>query len=429
MKYVFRNPETFILTRGNESIDVEELYNKMSELEILIPFIEYIEESYLLEHPELRYICFEAIESGTFEFSEDGLYYSTDNCNTWSSLPSETPTPTVNTGEKIYFKGELTPAATVGIGTFSATGQFNAIGNTLSLLFGDNAYKQTSLSGKNNAFRRLFKGCTTLINAGGLKLNATTLSARCYTEMFQECGNLLTVPKLPATTLSNYCYNYMFEGCTSITMPPELPATTLGNGCYGSMFSGCTSLTEAPELPATSLTNSCYSGMFIGCTSITEAPELQSRALATSCYANMFSGCTGLTTPPRLPARTIAASCYQAMFEGCSNLTNVPVLHATELFDYCYAMMFKDCASITTAPFLGALTLAEGCYSNMFNGCTNLNYVKAMFTTTPGLMYTSQWLSDVSPSGTFVKNSAAEWESAGDATTIPAGWTVITESV
>jgi hypothetical protein len=43
----------------------------------------------------------------------------------------------------------------------------------------------------------------------------------------------------------------------------------------------------------------------------------------------------------------------------------------------------------------------------MFSGCDNLNYVKAMFTTTPGSNYTSSWLYGVSANGTFVKNSAA----------------------
>lgn len=69
--------------------------------------------------------------------------------------------------------------------------------------------------------------------------------------------------------------------------------------------------------------------------------------------------------------------------------------------------MFDGCTSLTTAPELPATTLAASCYSFMFKNCTNLNYIKAMFTTTPSTGYTNSWVSGVSATGTFVKNSAA----------------------
>ena len=92
--------------------------------------------------------------------------------------------------------------------------------------------------------------------------------------------------------------------------------------------------------------------------------------------------------------------------------------------------MFSSCSSLTQAPVLPATVLAPYCYFHMFSGCSKLNYVKAMFTTDPSdltnLMnaYVIDWLSDVSSTGTFVKNSAATWtnEQAG----IPTGWTVET---
>ena len=63
----------------------------------------------------------------------------------------------------------------------------------------------------------------------------------------------------------------------------------------------------------------------------------------------------------------------------------------------------------------------------MFSGCTSLNYIKAMFTTTPGAGYTSNWVSGVAASGTFVKNSAAGWDVSGS-DGIPNNWTVETVS-
>lgn len=45
-----------------------------------------------------------------------------------------------------------------------------------------------------------------------------------------------------------------------------------------------------------------------------------------------------------------------------------------------------------------------------------------MFTTTPSTSYTRDWVYGVSSSGTFVKNSAAEWNVNGT-NGIPNGWT------
>ena len=87
--------------------------------------------------------------------------------------------------------------------------------------------------------------------------------------------------------------------------------------------------------------------------------------------------------------------------------------------------MFRGCTSLTTAPELPATTLTSWCYSYMFLGCTNLNYIKAMFTTTPSTTYTNGWVSGVAAAGTFVKNSAAQGDVSGN-NGIPQGWTVET---
>ena len=137
----------------------------------------------------------------------------------------------------------------------------------------------------------------------------------------------------------------------------------------------------------------------------------------------MFSGCTSLTTAPALPATALASYCYQYMFQGCTSLVNAPALPATTLGNYCYSYMFQGCTSLVNAPALPATTLASYCYKYMFQGCTSLNYIKAMFTTTPTGTYTDHWVDGVSPTGTFVKNSAATWDVTG-INGVPEGWTV-----
>jgi hypothetical protein len=87
--------------------------------------------------------------------------------------------------------------------------------------------------------------------------------------------------------------------------------------------------------------------------------------------------------------------------------------------------MFSGCTSLTTAPQLPATTLATYCYYGMFRNCSKLNYIKALFTTTPSSSYTPSWVSGVASSGTFVKNKNATWNVTGS-NGIPSGWTVQT---
>jgi hypothetical protein len=169
--------------------------------------------------------------------------------------------------------------------------------------------------------------------------------------------------------------------------------------------------------------------MFHGCTSLTTAPELPAITLADNCYNHMFDSCTSLTTAPALPATTLAHYCYRHMFNGCTSLTTAPALPATTLEYSCYSYMFAGCTSLIKAPELPATTIqyASYCYNGMFQNCSKLNYIKAMFTTTPSTNYTSDWVSGVSATGTFVKNSAATWNVTG-VNGVPTGWTVETAS-
>ena len=268
----------------------------------------------------------------------------------------------------------------------------------------------------------MFQGCTSLVNAP--VLSATTLAVGCYQNMFYGCTSLTTAPVLPATTLVYGCYSSMFSYCSSLTTAPELPATTLADECYSYIFYGCTSLVTAPSvLPATTLASSCYSSMFEGCTSLTTAPALSATTLAHSCYSYMFQNCTSLVTPPTLFATTLADNCYSYMFYGCTSLVNAPSLPSTALADNCYSGMFKNCTSLTTAPTLPATILANSCYSYMFQNCSSLNYIKALFIATPSDTYTEDWVYGVAESGTFVKNSAAQWNVTSN-NGIPSGWTV-----
>ena len=118
-------------------------------------------------------------------------------------------------------------------------------------------------------------------------------------------------------------------------------------------------------------------------------------------------------------------SCFSYLFSENQGLISVDsdFLPATTLSDSCYDEMFYNCTNLTTAPTLPATTLVPGCYYGMYRQCNSLNYIKALFTTTPGSSYTWLWVSGVSPTGTFIKNPDATWDVVGSEG-VPSGWTV-----
>lgn len=202
------------------------------------------------------YFYIEALENGmTASLSREGLSYSIDECQTWTSLGTSA-SPSLNAGDKIYFKGSMTPLD-AGIGTFSVTKQCNVGGNIMSLLFADDFVGQDDLTGYNYAFFSLFEGETNLISAENLILPATTLAKYCYYYMFYGCSGLTTAPELPATTLTDSCYEQMFRTCTSLRTAPELPATTLARRCYNYMFGNCSRLNYIKMLATNISASNC----------------------------------------------------------------------------------------------------------------------------------------------------------------------------
>ena len=277
--------------------------------ELLKPYVAYIEDADRIDWNSkeivdytTEYLTFNILSAGTINWtaSNTAITKTIDyklNDGGWVSITSNTgssaPTITVNSGDKIQFRGNNKQYATnsSNYNSFSgSTALFEAEGNIMSLIYGDD-FKNNSTIRSDNTFNGLFKGCTNLVSAENLVLPATTLIYNCYQSMFQGCTSLTTAPELPATTLADKCYYSMFEGCTSlITAPKELPATKLVNFCYYDMFYGCTSLTTAPELPATTLATQCYKYMFYRCTNLNYIKCLATDISASYCTYNWVSG-------------------------------------------------------------------------------------------------------------------------------------------
>ena len=343
-------------------------------------------------------------------YSNAGFIYSLDGGMSWHPVSSETIC-TLNAGESVMIRNTSPITESFACpynGLFSPNmKRFNVSGNIMSLLTED--YKKfNSLHYVDeeedldfyfdNILQAVFKG-TNVVDASNLILPATELSYNCYWNMFRDCTQLESAPKLPATILAANCYQGMFQGCTSLKECPELPATLLPSYCYNLMFLGCTSLAATPEFPDFELM---------------EDNESQLEA--------MFEGCTGIVSGPVLSCDTLTTYCYRWMFNGCTNMVNPPILKATNLAYGCYERMFESCTSLVNAPELPATVLPEMCYAYMFLNCSNLSYIK-IYAINRESNSLDSWVSGVAPTGVFVKQHGVTYP-IDSIDGVPIGWTI-----
>ena len=189
-----------------------------------------------------NYLTIVALEDGlTASLSVNDVEYCIDGNGNWSTLTAGTKSPAINTGQTLSFRGNLTPASYEGVGTFKISKSCDLTGNCNSILFGDDAVNNNSLSGKDYAFNYLFENCTTIRNVSTNFLPATTLADNCYTYMFEGCISLTTAPELPATILKFECYCYMFYGCSKLNYIKAMFTTTPENDYTDSWVSGVAS--------------------------------------------------------------------------------------------------------------------------------------------------------------------------------------------
>lgn len=208
----------------------------------------------------MDYLTFQILENGVIPWKANTttktIEYSL-NAGPWTSITSTAGGVMINVsqGDTIRFRGNNATYCNAnkeqysgfGLGQSGANGDyvsnaasFNAEGNVMSLIYGDNFINQTSFPSGTYNLCSLFKKAK-VISAENLILPATTLTQYCYRAMFSWATYLTKAPELPATTLALGCYWYMFESC-AITEAPELLAETLVQECYGSMFTACSSL-------------------------------------------------------------------------------------------------------------------------------------------------------------------------------------------
>lgn len=219
------------------------------------------------------YLTFKVLTSGDIMWKSTGstasrtIEYSI-NDGAWTSIASTTGGTAIPVvaGDSVRFRGSNT-AYSADRAIFSAfsggTATYNAEGNVMSLLYGDNFAGQTSLPAS-WALANVFN-TSKIVSAENLVLPATAMTSCGYRAMFAHCTGMTQAPELPATVLATSAYTYMFQECVSMETAPDLLAPTLANYCYTGMFDACSHLNYikcmATSITATNATSTWVSGV------------------------------------------------------------------------------------------------------------------------------------------------------------------------
>ncbi len=205
----------------------------------------------------------------TIEFNGEIGTITVANAVSWSEdkktwIEIEADSTITPTSKRVYFKniGSTWCSSNPDVNVWSAipaaisvSTSFKALGNVMSLLYGDDFIGKTEFPDKAEAtFCGLFSGDTTITDASNLILPAKVLRNKSYARMFDACKALVYPPALSATTsITQHSCRLMFKGCSSLLTAPTFPATYVNAFGYAQMFYGCNKLTGIIELPATSL--------------------------------------------------------------------------------------------------------------------------------------------------------------------------------
>lgn len=376
-----------------------------------------------------KYLTLDVISGGTFyTYASSGVNfeYSMDGGNTWTEIPNQQTTISVNKDDKVLFKGvngDEVYASGLTHGYFMRiwgdTAVYNVYGNILSVIYGDDFGDYRTIT-CGYPFREMFS-ISRVVDASGLIL-PDNLTEGCYMDMFGGASRLIAAPELPSVEIApDNCYQQMFQG-TALVTAPEIKQKTIGYRSMNGMFAMCSELTVAPELYIEDAGEYSMSALFSGASISSVTITLADEYPAQWAYAGMFIDCSLLTNTPTILAKTVSNNCFQDMFELCTSLVNPPDLSSvTSVRQYGMSGMFDRCTSLVSSPDLLATATYSGCYRWMFNGCSSLNYVKCTMS-----YYNSErtymWMNGVPATGTFVKKSGVTWESGESG--VPSGWTV-----
>lgn len=362
---------------------------------------------------KIDYLSFTAIEDSSVGTKITGtispapnVEYSRDK-NSWSDLTANTVSLTA--GETIYVRGNNPNSLSISNAnyfSFTMTGNISAGGSVATLI----QQKDNSVVPAERYFTGLFRGCSALKNVDNLKLAKADNMTGCYAYCFMLTG-LTTVPDdfIENCGMAVSMFNSCFRECLSLTKAPRLPEPPIP---------------ILPQIPA-----ECYANMFNRCTALTDVSniDLSELELDTSSCLQMFYNCSSLTKAARMVRTTFIDGSQNNLFamyanSGVSDVSGINFGNIV-LTKGCMEQMFSNCKSLVTSPALSSRTLAERCYWHLYTGCNALNYIKCTATDISATDCTTDWVTGVANTGTFVKTANMENWTTGTSG-IPVGWTV-----
>ena len=237
-----------IAIQENQGITSREISGTYTFHGINIPY-SLIQEGIENVPYEQQYLTFDVQTGGTIIWvAQSGvtrtISYSKNNGVSWTNVTStlEGAEIEVSAGDKLLIKGsndQYSVNKDAGSSFSGGTARYNAEGNIMSLIGGDNFSGLTTFNGKAWVFHNLFK-CSGVVSAENLILPVKNLTECCYRAMFVGASAneriLIKAPKIiPAETMAVSACCYMFQ-YTRIATSPELPCSTLANYCYYRMF-------------------------------------------------------------------------------------------------------------------------------------------------------------------------------------------------
>ena len=160
---------------------------------------------HLSEYDNMNIFNIKAITDITIRFTNN-FEYNSGASFYWKQYEANTELE-LEAGLDLMIRSELVPTSENGIGVFDIDGEFSISGD-ITYLLNDNELTAY-------AFKNLFNGCDTLMDASELTLSDTTEQS-CYEAMFKNCTSIEVAPILPAANLSTDCYKEMFYGCSSL---------------------------------------------------------------------------------------------------------------------------------------------------------------------------------------------------------------------
>lgn len=311
-------------------------------------------------------------------------------------------------------------------------------------------------------FYRLFTNCSVTNIEEGLFEGIDTLKNNCFRSMFDGCSKLTDVPAnlLPFTTLKEQCYYNMFSG-TSLTKIKSgfLPATNIPIDAYSGMFRHTKINTiEQDAISATSIVYAerMFCNTPIDENSFKEGSLKKIYSVGNGSFTRIFDSCKFSKIPPQIQLEANSNYTYQGAFINNKQLIELD----SEAFNSLkivgsgsrlYSNTFNGCTSLQKVEIPFNQSQVNGhniLFQYTFKGCSSLNEIVVHFTSwkfqriTGGELktfnITEEWLSGVSPTGTFTctKELAEETDGYYDEegnfvegvgrseSTVPEGWTI-----